>query len=326
MVLYGSLADKAAIIMRRIYGRRPVEEFLKKKPDRSLIRHIYVSKTIPKKYIAILEPLIRGLKNTLSYHSRPELDRLCDGNHQGIIVEVTDNALSQTIQKDKDRRPDPKAPIKDALDEFPGLYVLTDRLQDAQNLGSLIRSAEALGARALIVSGKGVRPNEASDRISAGASNHLPVFTMANPDGFLRDAKEKMYWVISAAGRPDSGQIEAESDFQIDNTYFEYGDEAEPYEIEIGLEINDNKPFHDSRSPVYLSTNQVDRLPENGRYVLIIGHEGEGIKRSLIQKSDFVMSIPLQGKVSSLNAAVAAAILIERILSFAPNPEYEQEA
>ena len=46
---------------------------------------------------------------------------------------------------------------------------------------------------------------------------------------------------------------------------------------------------------------------------LVIGSEGKGIKKSIKQKCDFLVSIPGAGKVGSLNASVAAGILIYEI-------------
>jgi len=47
--------------------------------------------------------------------------------------------------------------------------------------------------------------------------------------------------------------------------------------------------------------------------VLIIGNEGKGISRLLSEKCDFVVSLPMIGKISSLNASVSAGILMYSI-------------
>ena len=47
--------------------------------------------------------------------------------------------------------------------------------------------------------------------------------------------------------------------------------------------------------------------------VLIIGNEGKGISRLLREKCDFVVSLPMRGKIESLNAAVSAGILMYSI-------------
>ena len=47
-----------------------------------------------------------------------------------------------------------------------------------------------------------------------------------------------------------------------------------------------------------------------GKIVIIIGNEGKGLSRLVKEKCDFIASIPMRGKVNSLNASVAAAIII----------------
>ena len=48
----------------------------------------------------------------------------------------------------------------------------------------------------------------------------------------------------------------------------------------------------------------------SGKKCLIIGNEGKGVSDIAIKNSDQVISIPMKGKINSLNASVAAAILI----------------
>lgn len=47
-----------------------------------------------------------------------------------------------------------------------------------------------------------------------------------------------------------------------------------------------------------------------GSIALVIGNEGKGMSRIVKEKCDFLVKIPMKGKVSSLNASVAASILI----------------
>ncbi len=47
--------------------------------------------------------------------------------------------------------------------------------------------------------------------------------------------------------------------------------------------------------------------------VLIIGNEGKGISRLLSEKCDYIVSLPMVGKISSLNASVSAGILMYSI-------------
>lgn len=48
---------------------------------------------------------------------------------------------------------------------------------------------------------------------------------------------------------------------------------------------------------------------------LILGSEGEGVSHLLIQRSDYVIKIPMAGHVNSLNVSVAAGILIANIIA-----------
>lgn len=48
--------------------------------------------------------------------------------------------------------------------------------------------------------------------------------------------------------------------------------------------------------------------------VLVIGSEGEGISRLVLEECDYIVSLPMKGKVNSLNASVAAGILIYNVL------------
>lgn len=78
----------------------------------------------------------------------------------------------------------------------------------------------------------------------------------------------------------------------------------------------------------------IDKLKENGYWVyatdmdgenytdvsydaktaLVIGAEGSGISRLISEKSDFIISIPMTGKINSLNASVAAGIVIYEVV------------
>lgn len=53
----------------------------------------------------------------------------------------------------------------------------------------------------------------------------------------------------------------------------------------------------------------------NRNIVMVIGSEGEGISRLVKEECDYVISLPMKGKVNSLNASVAAGILIYNVIS-----------
>ena len=53
-----------------------------------------------------------------------------------------------------------------------------------------------------------------------------------------------------------------------------------------------------------------DKTDMKGSLALVIGAEGQGISRLVKEKCDFIISIPMAGKIASLNASNAAAILM----------------
>ncbi len=68
-----------------------------------------------------------------------------------------------------------------------------------------------------------------------------------------------------------------------------------------------------------VGTDMNDSVPYNGidyniPVALIIGSEGFGISRLVREKCDYVVNIPMNGKINSLNASVAAGILIYKII------------
>lgn len=91
--------------------------------------------------------------------------------------------------------------------------------------------------------------------------------------------------------------------------------------------------------PVCLVSNlnqAIDKLKENGFWVvstdgsaktsyselkydfpcaLVIGSEGQGVSKLVLKNSDYIVKIPQSGHVNSLNASVAAGILLSRIRS-----------
>ena len=48
---------------------------------------------------------------------------------------------------------------------------------------------------------------------------------------------------------------------------------------------------------------------------LVIGSEGEGISRLTMEKCDRRIALPMKGKIESLNASVAAGILMYAVLN-----------
>ncbi len=140
------------------------------------------------------------------------------------------------------------------------LLVYSAGLQDPGNLGTMIRSAEAFQAAA-VLSGPGTVScfNPKVIRASAGSLFRLPVIQVENCEtvvGTMRQKGVKLFASSSHKGKP---------------------------------------------------------LPEadlSGSLCLFVGSEGAGLPRELTKQMDDVLYIPHAGRVESLNAAIAASIIL----------------
>jgi 23S rRNA (guanosine2251-2'-O)-methyltransferase len=256
-----------------VYGRRPAMEFLDSREDKDrdskTIEGIYIAESFPAKLLADLKKKVASHK--FREFPKRKLDQMFPGiNHQGVIIKLDADLYSKPTHKAKD--------WKEILEAKEGLAIALDRIQDVQNLGSIMRSAEALGARILFITGKGVTPNPVSDRISAGASFHLDHFVVPGLEHLISEAKKMDYWICTAAS-----------------------------EFDLPEEMTEESILHYS--------DDFSGLPPSNQILLIIGNEGEGVKQITLRRSDYVVTIPLRGKTGSLNAGVAAGILIDRLVN-----------
>ena len=52
----------------------------------------------------------------------------------------------------------------------------------------------------------------------------------------------------------------------------------------------------------------------SGAVAIVVGSEGKGLSRLVKEKCDFVVRIPMLGEINSLNASVAAALMIYEVV------------
>ena len=85
-----------------------------------------------------------------------------------------------------------------AESELP-LLVCLDQVTDPQNLGAVIRTAEAAGATGVVVPAHGsARVTPAVAKASAGAVEHLPIAVVHNLARYLAEIKGPALWVYAA--------------------------------------------------------------------------------------------------------------------------------
>ncbi len=155
---------------------------------RRTIRRILIARHEQSGTVEALRKLARERGIVLDERPRQELDRYLPGAaHQGVIAEAGPFPYLE-----------PEDLLERALaDAGHRFLVALDGVQDPQNLGAIIRSAEAAGADGLIVPrdrAAGVSP--AAARASAGAAEHLPIAQVTNLANFLTSARDSGFWSV----------------------------------------------------------------------------------------------------------------------------------
>ena len=142
----------------------------------------------------------------------------------------------------------------------PPLYCILDGIEDPQNLGAILRTAEASGIHGVVIrSRRAVGLTATVAKASSGAVEYVPVARVPNISQAVVALQKERIWVvgIETGGKTDYRKV----DF---------------------------------------------RLPT----AIVIGSEGRGISDLVKKRCDSLASIPMRGKINSLNASIAAALVM----------------
>jgi len=181
---------------------------------------------------------------------RARLDKL-HANHQGVAAEVSRYPYADVLDILEEAR---------VRNEAPFILIL-DSLQDPQNFGTLVRTAEAVGIHGVIIPlAHAVDVTPAVVNASSGASEHLHI-ARSNLAQAMDALKAEHVWVVGLDrnGQPIAGSMERHL---------------------------------------------------RGALALVVGSEGEGLRQLVRSKCDILLSLPMRGKVESLNAAVAGSVAL----------------
>jgi 23S rRNA (guanosine2251-2'-O)-methyltransferase len=139
--------------------------------------------------------------------------------------------------------------------------LLLDLLKDPQNVGVLLRVADAVGVHGVIIQERrGVEVTPSVVNASSGAVEHLPVVQVVNLVQTMKELKENDVWMI-------------------------------------GLDAGPNVP-------------PLDKTDLNMSLGLVLGSEGEGMRRLVRSTCDLVLCLPMRGNVASLNVATAGSVAL----------------
>ena len=173
--------------MRIIEGRNPVIEALRSDAE---IDTILINKDAAQGSLNKIFELAKKKNILIKNVDRALLDRLSENKkHQGVIAEAMEYKYKDiddifNYAKEKNEKP---------------FIVILDEITDVHNLGSIIRSAECLGAHGVIIpKRRAAQINSVVAKSSAGAIEYLPVCRVTNISDTLETLKEKGLWIYGA--------------------------------------------------------------------------------------------------------------------------------
>ena len=224
-----NIHEKKKGVIMLVYGKNTLYEI-----DKKQIKKAYISRN---DYIPFLE------ENSIKYEKKDNsfLDQKVKGNHQGIILDIFDYEYYNK-------------------EDIEGNFVvILDHLTDPHNFGAIIRTAECIGVKTIIIpKDRSVLVNDTVYKTSAGAINNIKIVMVTNLVNTINYLKDNGYFIYAA----------------------------------------------DMDGTDYRKVNYSDKK------VLIIGSEGDGVSNIVRKNCDEIVSLPLKGKINSLNASVSAGILL----------------
>lgn len=236
-----------------IFGVNPVLEKLRAAPKD--ISEILISAASHRASLQLIDREAARVGLSVVSVAPKILDRLVGGQrHQGVIARVQGFHYSSFEELSE----------QISGGTSPERILILDGLTDPRNLGALLRTAEAVGIRHVVIPKH--RSSEVTPMVvkaSSGAAYHLNIVKATNLRHVIVELKKRGYWII-------------------------------------GLDANTKNGIYEKTYPAKL--------------VVVLGSEGKGIRHINLQECDFVVSIPMLGKVKSLNVAAAGAIFLYELL------------
>jgi 23S rRNA (guanosine2251-2'-O)-methyltransferase len=170
--------------MPKICRLNPLYEALKAASCR--VQNILIQKDFKNKKIEGLVALAEARHIPYSLVSRQDLDML-DPHHQGAVAFVGEKRMTS---------------LQNMLDQSPlPFLILLDGVEDPQNLGAILRTAEAAGVDGIVIpERRAVGLTEAVRRVSAGAAEHVRMARTKNLSQTMDWLRKEQVWLVGAEG------------------------------------------------------------------------------------------------------------------------------
>jgi 23S rRNA (guanosine2251-2'-O)-methyltransferase len=235
-----------------IFGIHPVLEKLRASPAE--VEEVIIAEDSARSAARSVDVAARQVGVRVKYGSAATLDRLAAGQrHQGVVAKIAVIPYMQVARL-----------LETISSSGPEQILILDGLTDPHNFGALLRTAEAVGIRHVIIpKDRSVGVTAVVVKASAGAVHHLKIYKATNLRRAIKSLKDQGFWVA-------------------------------------GLDVHATDGIYDRV------------LPE--RLGIVLGSEGAGIRPLIRQECDFLVSIPMAGKIASLNVAVAGAVFLYELV------------
>ncbi|MBM7704985.1 23S rRNA (guanosine(2251)-2'-O)-methyltransferase RlmB [Metabacillus iocasae] len=233
-----------------IIGKNPVLEALRAERD---INKIWISEGSQRGQMNAITQLAKENGVLVQFVPKKKIEQMVEGNHQGVVAQVAAYQYAEL---------DDLFAKAEQQNEQP-FFLILDEIEDPHNLGSIMRTADAVGAHGIIIpKRRAVGLTATVAKASTGAIEHIPVVRVTNLSRTIEELKERGLWIMGtdAKGKDDYRNLDGQ--------------------MSLGL---------------------------------VIGSEGKGMSRLIRDKCDFLIHLPMVGNVTSLNASVAASLLMYEV-------------
>ncbi|MFZ5915843.1 MAG: 23S rRNA (guanosine(2251)-2'-O)-methyltransferase RlmB [Chloroflexota bacterium] len=237
-----------------LFGRNAVWESLR--AGRRQIHRLWIAEGVQEGgSVADILGLAHQRQVPLQRADRHELDRAArGGHHQGVVAEVSGYPYVELVDLLRLVRQSGEL----------ALLLLLDCLQDPQNFGALLRTAEAVGVQGVVMTWRrSAAVTPAVVNASAGAVEHLRVAQVTNLARSMEQIKAQDIWIAGLESLPGARSL---------------------HQADLNLPL-----------------------------ALVVGSEGQGLRRLVREKCDFLLSIPMRGRIESLNASVAGSVALYEV-------------
>ncbi len=243
-----------------IYGLRAVIEAVEADKD---IDKILVRKDLQSDLVNDLLKMARERHLLVQRVPIEKINRITQKNHQGVVALLA--AVTYT-------RVGELVPLLYEEGVLPFVIVL-DGITDVRNFGAIARTAECVGANALIIPERGsASAGGDAMKTSAGALNYIQVCRERNLVSAVKYLKDNGYQIVGVTEKANFNYTQAD------------------YTIPVAL---------------------------------VMGAEDVGISAEILKLCDTRVSIPMFGKIGSLNVSVAAGVAMYEVVRQRLNSDLE---